>query len=128
VTRREHTNTAIHLTGPPGRGVARVSGHFVLERYAMLRDLEALRFAGASVELVPGMTVFAVDVKKTFRLGRDGWQEHTGRVATPELGPPPTIQRTAATVREVAGQAVRDFGAPAAVAAVFALAGMLEDR
>jgi len=89
--RRDRTNAAVHLTGTPGTPTARarVSGHLVLQRLAMLEAWGGANFAGALVELAPGLTVYAQDVCKLFRLTPAGsWEEFDGTVATPELEPP----------------------------------------
>ena len=89
--RRDRTNAAIHLTGTPGTpsARARLSGHLVLQRLAMLEAWPAANFAGATVEFAPGLTVYALDVCKLYRLTpASSWEEYGGGVATPELEPP----------------------------------------
>ena len=88
--RRDRCNATLHVTGAPGSGSARVrvSGHIVLSHLAELEGWAEANFAGARVELAPGLTVYAADVCKLYRLGPAGWTEHPGPASTPELEPP----------------------------------------
>jgi len=88
--RRTSANAVIHLTGAPGGrdGRARISGHLVVERHEQIVGFGADHFAGARVDLVQGMTVYASDVGLTYRLGPVGWEETEGPPAAPELAPP----------------------------------------
>lgn len=101
--RRAAANTVIHLTGSPGsRGAcARISGHLVVEHHEQIAGFGDDHFAGARVELAPGMTIYAADVGLLYRLTPAGWVECDGPPASPELTPPPAPRPARPPARSV---------------------------